>query len=167
MDFPDQTNTANRIEKGFVGSHADIGGGYGTGDLSDVALMWMLAQAKDQGIGLKTKVIEENGWDTVSNPVVHDKSINRLFQGDVLITRDVFYQADKAKPGLKEVPQTAASFGGKMTKDTRDLITYFSRLCGDKNNPEVGMVNMQLYTQWLSEYGVGVKVAAEPVRTCK
>jgi hypothetical protein len=27
---------------GFIGSHADIGGSYGTGDLSDVALMWMI-----------------------------------------------------------------------------------------------------------------------------
>jgi hypothetical protein len=26
----------------FVGTHSDIGGGYGEGDLSDVAFMWML-----------------------------------------------------------------------------------------------------------------------------
>lgn len=37
-----------RIEEGFIGAHADIGGGYNDtqetykGDLSDVALMWMV-----------------------------------------------------------------------------------------------------------------------------
>lgn len=61
---------------GFVGGHADIGGGYGTGDLSDVALMWMIEQAKTQGIKFDDQKIRQNGWDSVTNPIIHDKSAN-------------------------------------------------------------------------------------------
>jgi hypothetical protein len=45
-----------RIEAGFLGAHADIGGGYNNpmetykGDLSDVALIWMARQAEQAGV---------------------------------------------------------------------------------------------------------------------
>jgi hypothetical protein len=38
------------VQRGFIGSHADIGGSYGTGDLSDVALNWIYQQAKSSGV---------------------------------------------------------------------------------------------------------------------
>jgi hypothetical protein len=38
------------VQRGFIGSHADIGGSYGTGDLSDVALNWIYDQAKASGV---------------------------------------------------------------------------------------------------------------------
>ena len=52
----DNLNISNkyRLEKGFLGAHSDIGGGYKSGDLSNVALMWMIKQAKEKGgINLK------------------------------------------------------------------------------------------------------------------
>lgn len=52
LSDPTVANSATRIEKGFLGSHSDIGGGFGTGDLSNVALMWMIEQAANQGIAI-------------------------------------------------------------------------------------------------------------------
>jgi len=44
-----------RIEKGFVGAHADIGGGYPDAEqgLSRVALAWMVRQAELAGVNMK------------------------------------------------------------------------------------------------------------------
>jgi len=47
------------------GSHSDIGGGYATGDLSDVALMWMIKQASGQGIKFESGLDQEQGWNVV------------------------------------------------------------------------------------------------------
>ena len=52
---PNQGSSATRVEKGFLGAHSDIGGGYATGDLSDVALMWMIEQANGQLIKFDIK----------------------------------------------------------------------------------------------------------------
>jgi hypothetical protein len=62
-----------RIERGFIGAHADIGGGYPAGEnqLSFVALSWMLAQARDAGIKMSL-----TGLDRIptSAPLIHDQS---------------------------------------------------------------------------------------------
>lgn len=62
-------NSSNRIEKGFLGTHSDIGGGYESGDLSNASLIWMIKQAKDKG------GIQFNNYDKykqINNPIVHD-----------------------------------------------------------------------------------------------
>ncbi len=41
---------ATRIERGFLGSHSDIGGGFEQGDLARVALVWMINQARNAGV---------------------------------------------------------------------------------------------------------------------
>ena len=51
------SNSYNRIERGFVGAHSDIGGGYAEGDLSDVALIWMIDMAKNQKIKFEEDLI--------------------------------------------------------------------------------------------------------------
>jgi RHS repeat-associated protein len=66
----------SRVEMGFIGAHSDIGGGYAGaggdgGDLSDVALNWMYAQAKTAGVNMKSL---ETKQLTVANPVLHDES---------------------------------------------------------------------------------------------
>lgn len=71
-----QTNT--RIERGFMGAHSDIGGGYSDGDLSDVALMWMIDQAKNSGVVFNDKLIESRGYNVISNPIVHDSTGNEI-----------------------------------------------------------------------------------------
>ena len=70
------SNGPTRVEMGFIGAHSDIGGGYdGTdpaddgGDLSDVALVWMVEQARKAGV--EFELSEEQR--TVSNPILHDE----------------------------------------------------------------------------------------------
>jgi RHS repeat-associated protein len=64
---------ATRIELGFIGAHADIGGGYGQNDnqLSRVALSWMVAQAQIAGVRMNTGNLPAID---MNNPVVHDPS---------------------------------------------------------------------------------------------
>ncbi|MDP2198847.1 MAG: RHS repeat-associated core domain-containing protein, partial [Sulfurimicrobium sp.] len=68
-----------RIERGFIGAHADIGGGYGANEngLSTVALSWMVWQAQIAGVRMNTGQISID----MNNPVVHDQS-NLIRFGD-------------------------------------------------------------------------------------
>lgn len=62
-----------RIERGFIGAHADIGGGYAEGEnqLSFVALNWMVQQAS-----LADVTMNLAGLDSIPtiNPIIHDQS---------------------------------------------------------------------------------------------
>ncbi|WP_316365449.1 phospholipase effector Tle1 domain-containing protein [Candidatus Thiodiazotropha sp. CDECU1] len=71
-DSPATANSATRIERGFIGAHSDIGGGYAEGDLSDVAFMWMVQQAESAGVEMDRSYISGIDWDVVTNPIVHD-----------------------------------------------------------------------------------------------
>jgi hypothetical protein len=64
---------STRIELGFLGAHADIGGGYGQNDnqLSRVALSWMVAQAQIAGVRMNAGNLPAID---MNNPVVHDPS---------------------------------------------------------------------------------------------
>lgn len=53
----------------YVGVHSDIGGGYESGDLSNVALMWMIKQAQKKG-GIKFG--KYGKYKQINNPIVHD-----------------------------------------------------------------------------------------------
>ncbi len=66
------SNSKTRLELGFIGAHADVGGGYPEGDLSDVAFMWMVKRAAETGVTVDSGRIERTKWDTVTEPVVHD-----------------------------------------------------------------------------------------------
>lgn len=153
---------ANRIERGFVGSHADIGGGYGTGDLSDVALMWMVQQAKSSGVSasINDQKIRSAGWDVVSSPILHDKSGNKLFPQSLPSgeDRNVIYTDGKV------VAQRKAIFAGMTNPRTRDFVSYLETYCdvgfGGKpaDNPEVGNVKMDQYAKWL-EANFGLKMS--------
>lgn len=57
-----------RLERGFLGAHSDIGGGYAEGDLSNVALTWMFKQAMDTGVKLEIP----GEYSIIRNPTVHD-----------------------------------------------------------------------------------------------
>jgi hypothetical protein len=69
-----------RIERGFIGAHADIGGGYAAAEngLSTVALSWMVAQAQIAGVTMKAG---ENSKIDMNNPIIHDQS-NLIRFGD-------------------------------------------------------------------------------------
>jgi RHS repeat-associated protein len=63
-----------RIERGFLGAHADIGGGFeeGKNDLARVALTWMVEQAKLSGVRMNAP-----REDIIATPIIHDKSDNQ------------------------------------------------------------------------------------------
>jgi RHS repeat-associated protein len=163
MDTPGQTNSSTRIEKAFIGSHSDIGGGFGTGDLSDVALMWMVEQAKGQGVAISEKKLEKNGWDIITNPILHDRSGNRFHADDITLTRYVGYENGK------EVSQTDAVFDGVRTSDTNDFINFFpdAYKCGTMANPDIGLVDMNKYKLWLASYGLSITTAPTINTSCK
>ncbi len=157
FDSPQTSTTPGRSEIGMVGSHADIGGGYGTGDLSDVALMWMVKQAKDQGIQFDDTLTKE-GWNIVSNPIIHDKSGNKIDPqtyppqyGD----RDFIY-GDGTK-----VRQSQAVIGANDTAWARSFVSYYPPpWCGPRGAPAVGVVDMTQYSEWLKQQGVDIAYAA-------
>ncbi|TAH48574.1 MAG: hypothetical protein EYC67_05055, partial [Betaproteobacteria bacterium] len=72
--YGDRGLGTNVIERGFVGAHADIGGGYTVedgGDLSDVALNWMHQQAVAAGVPMAPLRAEQRA---ITRPIVHDES---------------------------------------------------------------------------------------------
>jgi len=150
FDAPSNRNTATRIELGFVGSHADIGGGYGTGDLSDAALMWIIQQAKSQGIKFTDKTISDSGWNKISSPILHDKSRNNRYRlGDPPAVDRKFIYGNGAS-----VNQADAVIGGNNWAWTRNFISYYKTTCGPSGNEAVGKVDMAKYSAWLSTQGI-------------
>jgi len=146
-----------RIERGFIGAHADIGGGYPAGEnqLSFVALSWMVAQARSAGINMNL-----SGLDHIptTNPIIHDQS-NALrvgrptdAQGNArqftvrgLLGRDTHTVEDRAVQGAtsgrrqREMGFTAFGPNNRsMTHaDTMGFITYLPRdLEGQRNNAQ-------------------------------
>jgi|GEM_PF-6649613 len=63
--------TQTRIEKGLIGAHAGIGGGFSEdqSELARVALLWMVKQAEDAGVNMLTPPNT-----IIANPIIHDKS---------------------------------------------------------------------------------------------
>jgi RHS repeat-associated protein len=75
---PAPANTT-RIERGFLGAHSDIGGGYPEGNLAAVALSWMVGQAKLAGVNMLNSALLQT---TIANPVFHDASSNLIHGAD-------------------------------------------------------------------------------------
>lgn len=96
-----------RIERGFIGAHADIGGGYADGEneLSKVALSWMVAQAQTAGVNMDLSRVPAI---PVSDAVVHDQS-NMIRFGD-----------PTQAPATIEVQGFTFGLLGNVTYDTED-----------------------------------------------
>jgi hypothetical protein len=146
------------IQRGFVGMHADIGGSYGTGDLSDVALNWIVEQAKVSGVVMKgwdDKDVNRPEWGIVTNPVVHGKGMD-LLNSDFYLRQNNERWADNCTLRKDSTP------GGLTTKQIADLsfITYRDDLGkdADGSTPIDGTVNMEKYAKWLkANYGLSVQ----------
>lgn len=63
-------NSTNRIERGFLGAHSDIGGGYKSGDLSDLSLLWIMKHFNKTRDGNYLGI--SDSYKKISNPIVHD-----------------------------------------------------------------------------------------------
>lgn len=153
-----QQSGGTRIEQGFIGAHSDIGGGYASGDLSDVALMWMLNQAKQQGIKIDENRVRQSGWDTVTLPIIHDSSTNGLpgpHRQPRFAPRDdnrtIIYT-----DGTRIQATMDVRLGGYTVADTKPLIRYYSASCGVPGSPAVGLVDMAKYSEWTKKFGVAI-----------
>ncbi len=135
-----------RVERGFVGAHSDVGGGYAEGDLSDVSLAWMHAQARVAGVPMAP--LPER-FLFVGDPLLHDSSL--VAPGD----REVRYR-NAAGWTYANPLQRAAPVPGLRWRDTGQFITRFDAPRPDAygNDTLVGRVEMERYRQWLaSHYG--------------
>jgi RHS repeat-associated protein len=141
-------------QKGFIGSHADIGGSYGTGDLSDVALNWIVEQAKSSGVKMRPwDRIGHREWGIVNNAVLHDKGGS---DRDFCLRTNGEMWADKCEKQKQATP------GGMTWRQTQtgNLISRYSQpvLDADGSSNIVGRVNMEAYAAWLKKnYGLDVR----------
>jgi uncharacterized protein (DUF2235 family) len=72
--------SGNLVERGFIGAHSDVGGGYADSDLSDVALQWMYQQAVGARVNLGSLSAEHHA---VTNPIIHDERRADGFMGAI------------------------------------------------------------------------------------
>jgi RHS repeat-associated protein len=138
---------ATGVQRGFIGSHADIGGSYGTGDLSDVALNWIVQQAKNSGLLMKEwDDVRHAEWGQVTNPVLHDKNDESMDREFCLRARMTIFELN-CRPLRKAKP------GGMTWLDTQsgNLITRYDKplLDADGQSKIIGIVNMNEYNAWL------------------
>lgn len=147
-----------RIERGFIGAHADIGGGYSmqNGDnnyLSTVALSWMVGQAQIAGVNMDASSISINMDENV---YLHDQSNAIRFGspydapaywrvGNILTGRSYRFAEDReVRGGLGGGAQRTQTFGAEeaggnrsmVNADTHQFITYAPRpfnIITDKN----------------------------------
>ncbi len=170
-----QGAAAPYIEKGFVGSHSDIGGGYLVkgeqypGDLSDVALMWMVQQAEKAGIEFTTI---DDEFRQVTRPVVHDQRNTLALYGNRYAT-PIYDETRSTVIGNRPADERLVkNLDGTAMTQTQFGLTdpvYGSLMEGMiKRAPEwerrdgncVGAVDMQSYRAWLEQnYGLTMQKA--------
>lgn len=138
------------VERGFVGSHADVGGGNAEGDLSDVALAWMTRMAQSLGVPVRAPA----GRDAiVSDPRVHDRDYFAKTDRSV-------YRRDAGGAVVQRSSQRAAIVPGLDWNESLAFLVPFGARQRDANGAPslVGRVDMQAYGAWLaSAYGIDVR----------
>lgn len=153
-----------RVERGFLGAHADIGGGFGKNenDLAKVALAWMVQQAVKAGVTVNVPSL------TISaNPVLHDKSTN-IQTGRPLTDSSTEDRVVRYADGTKTTQRKMKDIG--MTyADTDRFIKYTPREQLERNNyprpdadgnmvdhyeymtNQTGKVDVAGYLEWLGK----------------
>ncbi len=141
-----------RVEMGFIGAHADIGGGLGAdNELSRVALSWMIEQAKDAGV----KMREEPNNFVPANAVIHDKSDNQY------CVKGPGCSEDREVKGGEGGTQRKMKITGMTYDDTGQFVTYYppqtnndgSKTRTPKSDASTGTVDMKKYVAWLKSHG--------------
>jgi RHS repeat-associated protein len=161
-----------RIERGFLGAHADIGGGYAEGEnqLSFVALNWMVTQATLAGVAMQSASPLPTG-----SAALHDKS-NAMQVGDPRLrppipsptsTTTTYYRAEdrEVRGAVRGNTQRTMGFNNNsMTNaDTHQFIAYRPRTLDQRGqgtatdastfDQKTGTVDLKGYVDWLREHG--------------
>ncbi|MEW6416081.1 MAG: RHS repeat-associated core domain-containing protein [Pseudomonadota bacterium] len=153
--------SSNRTERGFVGAHSDIGGGYNCtggaaggcdgGDLSDVALNWMVSEAKRAGVTVAPLPAD---LQTISNPILHNETRTTPFKiwgtgQDREVRYPVASDAPNPLPKQRDAPIEGMTYTDSLAWITRDV---------DPTTSREGMVDMTAYGSWLkANYGINLQ----------
>jgi RHS repeat-associated protein len=142
---------------GFIGSHADIGGSFGTGDLSNVALNWIAEKAKASGLTMNEwEDVGDAKWGMVTEPVLHDKSLTQ--SGG--IPEDSLFCLKKNNEKTGECThRRVAEIEGMTHAESQRFIKYRDRPGFDRDGSSTitGDIDMKEYAKWLKEnYGLTV-----------
>ena len=141
------------------GSGGGSGGSFGTGDLSNVALVWMAEQAQKSGLILKKWIdVGDAQWGKVTNPVLHDKS-NAPFidTNNPDETRSpensAFFLRDNNAGTRDCTSRREARPGGMVAKESERFIKYRTIPGRDADGSSLitGDINMKEYAQWLKD----------------
>ncbi len=156
---------SNRVERGFVGAHSDIGGGYNGdassgegydgGDLSDVALNWMFQQAAAAGVTMRALPPDLR---EVTSPIVHDPRRSYIWStfDDRNDTRHARFRGtgDRQNTSMAwtRMPELELRFG--MTTAAAERFYDRRSLTWGGNDTRIGDVRMCEYLRWItSQYG--------------
>jgi len=145
------------IQLGFIGSHSDIGGSFGAGDLSNVALNWITEKAKESGLAMRSW--EEAGdrkWGTVTEPVLHDKSTTP--PGGIPEDSLFCLKKNNEKKG-DCIYRRVAEIEGLTHAESQKFIKYRDRPGFDRDGVSAitGDIDIREYAKWLQEnYGLTV-----------
>jgi len=175
----DVVNTPSRTEVGLLGAHSDIGGGYAEGDLPDVALQWMLREARRSGLRLTERPFGDEEWSAVTVPVVHDSVGARVSENVPLVFREgrLFKYLDGSA-----VPQSDWQ-GAGMSQELDEFMfdERYRGICGSGRNQREcngldnagahtlrGLVHPgsgEGYSQWLQKHlDLSVPISHDPLR---
>lgn len=147
-----------RIERGFLGSHSDIGGGFEQRDLSTIALNWMVDQAGKAGL----KMHAAPGV-VIANPVLHDKSDN-LYSPTGAPAANGEDRQIRYRDGSTTTQRAMVASSGMNWSDTGELIDYLPRVTDQDGNvvPRAdfvtGTVKMQDYLNWLNKNNYNINM---------
>jgi len=146
---PVPTPGATRIEMGFIGAHADIGGGFAEGEnqLPQVALAWMVKQARDAGV-----TMNDPSSSIIANPVFHDKSGSIKTGAPAQNAED---RKIRYRDGSTTTQREMAFTSGMSYADTQqdNLISYLPKDDPARKNFVTGRVDMKTYLEWLRSHG--------------
>ena len=143
-----------RVEMGFIGAHADIGGGF-AGQISELPLAtlnWMVEQARNAGVKVS------NPLSTIGTSVViHDKSDNQYCLNGPGCSE---YRTVRYRDGATTTQRQMT--GTNMTNaETGQFISYYPSDLNSNGDgtrtpyidASTGMVNMKGYIGWLKAHG--------------
>ena len=137
-----------RVEMGFIGAHADIGGGFPVGEnqLPQVTLSWMVQQARNAGV-----TMDDPSSTIIANPVIHDKSDSIL--SGVPASRAEDRQVRYADGSTTSQRQMVASGNSMGYADTQQFISYLPTDDSRREKFVTGAVDMKAYLDWLRDHG--------------
>ncbi len=163
-------------ERAFVGAHSDIGGGYmidsekHKGDLSDVALNWMIEQATSAGVKFTPTPQEQR---IITNPVLHDqrntswpygqRADRQTPLGDTRADESRTIPADERKvilPNGQRITQPAFALNDPKWGPMLEGLIQRPEGWTTRTDNCAGQVNMVEYRKWLkNNHGLDLPAA--------